>query len=137
MYLIVVAYQSIVAAYTFLLLACVSSIAIGAHLFHLSVNADIKRNLLLTNECAKTKGNQLQMIFKELSDAIQLHSQLKQFVTLLEIGTKIKKFKIQNSVYFQMVRRFCKNLSSDFCYIFCLEYDWNMHRDVTDSNGNS
>lgn len=79
-YLIVVTYQFIECVYTLVLCACILSIGIGMYMFLFSVVEDIKRDLRLTNELAKTPRNQCQMVFKELSDVLQLHSDSKQCV---------------------------------------------------------
>lgn len=82
-YLIVVTYQFIVAVYTFLFMACVLSIGIGDYLFLLSATVDIKRNLRSINKCARAQKNQLNMVFKELTDVIQLHSKSKEYESFL------------------------------------------------------
>lgn len=89
-YLIAATYQYIVLAYAFLFMACVLSIGIGAFLFQLTVNADIKRNLRSINECAKSQRFGLHAAFNELFDTIQLHSDTKQLVICCFLGVAIK-----------------------------------------------
>lgn len=105
-YLIVVMFQYIVSMYSFLLLACCLCIGIGAYLFLLSVTADIKRNLLLLNKCAKTQENHQQITLKQLADTIQLHSDSKQFVTLFSMFSEdYKLLEIQIDFYFKTTRQ--------------------------------
>lgn len=95
-YLIVVTYQLIGVVYILLLLACTVSIGIGLCLFLLSETGGIKRILLSFNDRAKAHKIEPHTAMKQLTDAIQLQTNSKEFVifalVFLEFCYRITKY---------------------------------------------
>lgn len=91
-------------------------------MFLFSVIVDIKSDLLLINELAKSPRNQLRVVHKELAEVLQLHSDSKQCVIPFLLDSVVK---IEN-IEFKIACSFSSGLSTISrelfvqCFLHCL-----------------
>ena len=76
-YFVAISYQYYTAIYLFRFVACLISFGLGIFLFAISATNDIKNDLKLMNDKAKTKRNRVR-ILKCLSSFVQFHSAVKK-----------------------------------------------------------